>query len=154
MPYDNPPIPPPLPGESETAACARKTRWQFSLRSMMLLMTGTAIAFGLLSTMPIVNGIVLGGFWLVASGWLLTGIVFATGDQKAFCIGAMIVVASTWTGMGGMLLESAQSLAFNIGVPVSGWFGIWLKHLVLLASAVGNGWICIRARRYYSQPNC
>jgi len=125
---------------------------------MMIGITGFAIVCGISSTVPFFSGIVLGGLWLVLSGWLVTGMVLATGDSRAFCIGAAIVVASTWTGMGGQFLQSVQRMVMSIipynGGPsplLPGSFVMWLKHLILLAAAFANGWLCIRAHRYFER---
>lgn len=129
------------------------------MRSMMLGMTGLAVLLGVVVAVPFASGILLGGLWLAASGWLITGIVFAKDDARAFCIGAAVVVASTWTGMGGQFLESIQRLAMSI-VPfdpfgpspsLPGSVVMWFKHLALIAAAIANGWLCIRARRYFEQ---
>jgi len=148
---DTPPEPPPLPPS--------RNAWRFSLRSMLIGMTSFALLCGVLSVVPFASGIALGGLWLVVSGWLLTGIFFAHGDARAFCIGAAVVIASTWTGMGGQFLQSIQGLAYAVKDLITGTpsFGatsdlaMWFKHLILLASAVGNGWLCVGARRYFER---
>lgn len=144
---DSPPEPPPFPLDRKT--------WRFSMRTMMLGMTGFAIICGLFSTFPTLSTMILGAIWLVATGWLLTGIVFAKGDLRAFCIGAAVVVSSTWTGLGGQYLESIIVLVRQFTPSDTyGWPGSlanWLKHFFLLVSAVANGWFCIHARRYFER---
>ncbi|NOY43098.1 MAG: hypothetical protein GXP26_14850 [Planctomycetes bacterium] len=106
----------------------------------------------------VLSHMLLGGLWLGITGWLLTGLVFARGDTRAFCIGAAVVVTSTWTGMGGQFLEAFRTLgallAQGLAVPYSEGLSsvlLWFKHLALLATAIANGWFCIRARRYFEQ---
>jgi len=146
-----PPDPPPLPSQ--------RKEWQFRLRAMMLGMSGFAIFFGVVSIIPTAfTQIALGAFWLVASGWLITGIAFAKNDFRAFCIGATVVATSMWTGLGGRFAQGIQSILRGIPIDwiTTGHTGTnnietWLIHFALAATAVANGWLCIRARRYFER---
>ncbi len=150
---DSPPEPPPLPA-------GRKT-FQFSLRTLMLCMTGFALWFGVVAVLPgFLSNMLLGALWLAGSGWLLTGIVFARGDLRAFCIGAAVVVTSTWTGIGGQFLEAfrilGSSLLGGLVDPHSARMAsmlLWFKHLALFGAALANGYLCIRARRFFEQQS-
>ena len=144
------PEPPPFSPEQQHQSSPSRKTWQFSMRTMLIGMTAFAIMCAMFSAFPWTSGIVLGGLWLAISGFLLTGIVFAHNDKRAFCIGAAVVVASTWTGMGGMFLESLQRLTHGFSTS-SGWPRVWMKHFFLLVSAIANGWLCIRARRYFEK---
>jgi len=99
--------------------------------------------------------IVLGAIWIVASGWLITGIVFAKGDARAFCIGAAVVATSMWSGIGGGFIGGIRSLfreiLFHLGVGGISSSETWLIHIVLAAAAVGNGYLCVLARRYFER---
>jgi len=136
-------------------------RWRFSLRSLMMVMTGIAVVLGLGAALPtFVSQILIGATWLVATGWLVPGIVFAQGDQRAFCIGAAVVVSSTWTGVGARFLEGLRQLVLFVPALIvsdrsAGFMtaDLWLKHILLLAAAVANGWLCIYARRYFERSN-
>ncbi len=150
---DTSPESPPLPP-------SRKA-WQFSLRSMMIGMTSVAIWCGIAAVLPgFLSNMLLGAVWLAGSGWLLTGIVFARGDMRAFCIGAAVVVTSTWTGIGGQFLEAFRTLGISLlGSLVDPYSGqmrsllFWFKHLALLGAAIANGYFCIRARRYFERQD-
>ncbi len=153
MPFaDSPHEPPQLP--------SRKT-FQFSLRTMMLGMTGFALWCGIVAVLPgFLSNMLLGALWLAGSGWLLTGIVFARGDLRAFCIGAAVVVTSTWTGIGGQFLEAFRALGLlllgGLVDPYSGRMTsmlLWFKHLALFGAALANGYLCIRARRYFERQD-
>lgn len=135
---------------------AAKPAWQFSLKALLFATTGFAVFCGLCVVLPAAfSQIILGAFWIVVSGWLITGIVFAKGDKRAFCIGATVVATSMWTGVGGRFVGGLQSLLR--GIPLEWQFTgtsnleVWLIHLVLVAIAVANGYLCIRARRYFEE---
>ncbi len=145
------PEPPPLPAE--------RRAWQFSLRSLFIATTVVALWCGFTAVLPgVLSNMLLGGLWLGITGWLLTGLIFARGDMRAFCIGAAVVVTSTWTGMGGQFLEAFRTLgallAQGLAVPYSDGLAsvlLWFKHVALLATAIANGWFCIHARRYFER---
>ena len=158
------PTPPPLVVDEERSSARQPLRavpFRFSLRTLLRLMTGLAVVFGLGSMLPdALTQIVLGMLWLVASGWLITGILFAKGDARAFCIGATVVVTSMWTGIGGGLIGGIRtllrgSISFWSGGSASGYqvLETWLIHALLVIVAVGNGYLCILARRYFEQES-
>jgi len=146
---DSPTEPLPLPS-------GRRAR-HFSLRALFLVMTAVSLWCGFATVLPgVLSHLLLGGLWLGITGWLLTGLVFARGDTRAFCLGAAVVVSSTWTGMGGQFLEAFRTLGslltHGMGLPYSEGIAsllLWFKHFALLATAIANGWLCIRARRYF-----
>ncbi len=127
----------------------------------MFGMTGFALWFGVVAVLPgFLSNMLLGALWLAGSGWLLTGIVFARGDLRAFCIGAAVVVTSTWTGIGGQFLEAFRILGLSLlgGFmdPYSGRMAsmlLWFKHLAMLGAALANGYLCIRARCYFESQD-
>ena len=131
--------------------------WQFSLRTLLVGTTAFATLCGLVVILPTAfSDLILGAFWIVVSGWLITGILFAKGDKRAFCLGAAVVATSMWTGLGGRFVAGIRSL---LQVIPWHWFAgpfsdtqsleVWLIHLVLVVAAIANGWLCIRARRHF-----
>ncbi len=148
---DTPPTPPPLPSNRKS--------WQFSLRTMFITTTAVALWCGFTVVLPgVLSNLLLGGLWLGITGWLLTGLIFARGDMRAFCIGAAVVVTSSWTGIGGQFLEAFRTLgallAQGLSVPYSEGLTsllLWFKHFALLATAVANGFFCIYARHYFER---
>ncbi len=148
---DSSPEPPPLPPQ--------RRAWQFSLRTLFITTTAVALWCGFTVILPgVLSNLLLGGLWLGITGWLLTGLIFARGDARAFCIGAAVVVTSSWTGIGGQFLEAFRTLgnllAQGLSVPYSEGLAsllLWFKHFALLATAIANGWFCIRARRYFER---
>ena len=152
MPPD-PPTPPPL----EAAASEVSGTFRFSVRTLFRVTTVLALVCGLGTILPIgVSQIVIGLVWIVVSGWLVAGIVFGRGDARAFCIGAILVATSMWTGLGGRFAGGIQS--YLRGIPMS-WgessftdtqgLELWLIHLILAAVAVGNGYSCVLAKRWF-----
>ncbi len=131
-------------------------KWQFSLRTMLFGTTAFAIFLGLATALPTAfSQALIGLIWIAATGWLITGLFFAHGDQRAFCIGAAIVVSSTWTGIGGRFLQGffeIFSLLFG-GIDLPRAITLWLNHSVVAATALANGWLCIQARRYFEQES-
>ncbi len=130
---------------------------RFSMRSLMRLVTGFAVVCGLAVILPIyISQIVLGAIWIAAIGWLVTGVVFARGDQRAFCLGAGIVFTSMWTGVEARFLEGITRLfgALLGGVSIGSHVALWFDFLVLFIAAGANGWLCVRARRYFERNSC
>jgi hypothetical protein len=134
---------------------------RFSLRTLLRVTTALAVICGLGTVLPAsASQVILGAIWIAISGWLITGIVFAKGDARAFCIGAAVVATSMWTGVGGRFAGGISS--YLRGIPLD-WgvssFGdvqvleTWLIHIVLVATAVGNGYLCILARRYFERES-
>jgi len=150
MPMSNAdsPTPPPLPP-------GRKT-WHFSLRSLMIGMTSFAILFGLGAILPYAFSQVLTGLvWIMASGWLVTGLFFARGDQRAFCIGAAVVVSSMWSRIGGRFLQGVFQIfgLFFGGIDLPSGVTAWLDLSLIVVTAVANGYLCIYARRYFERES-
>lgn len=134
-----PPVPPPFPG----GKASKRRGWQFSLRTLLIACTAAAVFFWLVSWLPILTQILIGLVEVATVGVLVVGVVFARGDQQAFCIGAAVVVTSMWTGVGARLIDALYHL-LRLGGPLP-----LLKFLIVLAVAAANGWVCVRARRYF-----
>jgi hypothetical protein len=100
-----------------------------------------------------ISQIVIGAVWIASAGWLITGIFYARGDQQAFCIGASIVVASMWTGVGARFVEGVTRLLMALlgGWRITGQAALWLDLVLLLLAAIANGWLAVRARRYFER---
>jgi hypothetical protein len=95
----------------------------------------------------------IGLIWTALAGLLVTGLVFARGDLRAFCIGATIVYASMWTRSGGMLMEGLQQLAGLVLRPLSAPLVLsnWIDLALLTVIAVANGRFCVHAKRYFER---
>ncbi len=118
---------------------------RFSLRTLLVITTFFAIWCAFVAILPVAfSQLVVGAFWFVATGWLVTGIIFGRGDQRAFCIGAALVASSMWTGLGGQYMQGIHSF-LDFQQPI----GVWLDLVVIAATAVANGWCCIWARRFF-----
>jgi hypothetical protein len=81
----------------------------------------------------------LGVIWIAITGLLITGIVFARGDQRAFCIGATVVFASMWTSGGGHFIGGVRALlhalplgAGSSGIGAAANLQDWLVHVALV----------------------
>ena len=140
------PEPPPLPSQGKP--------WQFSMRTILLGITGFALLCVLISEFPApFSQAFLGLIWIAATGWVVTGLFFARGDERAFCIGVAIVISSTWTGIGGRFLQGAMGifslLSADTVLPRAA--KLWVDHSVFAVAAVANGYLCIRARRYFQR---
>ncbi|NOY30587.1 MAG: hypothetical protein GXP28_10600 [Planctomycetes bacterium] len=130
-------------------------RLRFSTRTLFRITTTLAVICGLSVVLP--NAfiqITIGALWIIASGWLITGLIFAKGDTRAFCIGAAVVATSMWTGIGGGFAGGIRSLLREILFlgSVSN-AETWLIHIALAAVAVANGYLCILARRYFERES-
>jgi len=138
---------PPTPREARPAKLVPRIPVRFSLRTLLSALTVFAFWCAFVAILPVAfSQLVVGAFWFVATGWLVTGIIFGRGDQRAFCLGAGLVASSMWTGLGGQYMQGFHSI---LGVPES--LGVWLDLVVIAATAVANGWCCIWARRYFDR---
>jgi len=130
-------------------------RLRFSTRTLLRITTALAVVCGLGTLLPTsMSQIALGALWIAVSGWLITGIVFAKGDARAFCIGAAVVATSMWTGIGGGFAGGIRILLRKI--LFLGWHSeveTWLVHIALAVTAVANGYLCILARRYFERES-
>ncbi|MAT72737.1 MAG: hypothetical protein CMJ58_24930 [Planctomycetaceae bacterium] len=151
------PIPPPPPVEPrnvQAAAAAPRQPLRFSMRSLLALMTAVAIACAVTTALPRPFALMItGALWIAGSGWLATGVLFARGDRQAFCLGGLIVVASMWTQSGGQMLEGVRVLLRPLGLfELGSSLTPWLQLALVAAAAAGNGWLCVRARRWHQGP--
>ena len=134
--------PPPLPEERTDSLPPLR----FSLRTMLIGTTAFAVFFALEVLLPNApSKILVGALWLAVTGWLLTGLVFGRGDQRAFCLGALLVITSMWTGIGGMFMDGFHRLIGRDFVIVS----IYVDFLIICLTAAANGWLCVKARRVF-----
>lgn len=122
----------------------------------MIGMTGIAAIFGTMAVMPYVAILLLVFVTsYAATGVLTTGVLFGRGDQRAFCIGALVVVLSSWTPTGGGFLGEVVNtfdwLLGGFGMALATYLEAGLKYVVLAILAMINGWLCIRARRYFER---
>jgi hypothetical protein len=121
---------------------------------MMIGITAFAILCGFAAAVPAAfSQALIGLIWIAATGWLVTGLFFAQGDQRAFCIGAAIVVSSTWTRIGGRFLQGVfQIFALFFGdIELPGAVTAWLDLGLIAVVAVLNGWFCVYARHYFER---
>lgn len=142
---------PPLP-DSSPVSLPPRSKWQFSLRTLLTGVTALAFILGIISLLPAAfSQAIIGIFWIAATGCLVTGLFFAQGDQRAFCIGAAVVFSSTWTHIGGRFLQGIFDIfsLLSNGGPMPQSLKLWLYHLAITLVACANGWLCIQARRYF-----
>ena len=128
--------------------------WQFSLRSLFIATTALALACGFAVLVPVeVSHLLIGFIWIVATSLLIVGLFFGRGDRRAFCIGASVVMSSMWTDIGGRFMQGVHFFfdLFTAGSGVSLPITLWLDLAVLAALAVGNGWLCMKARAYFER---
>jgi len=159
MPADQP-TPPPLQLDTEGTVEKRPLRAvpiRFSLRTLLRIMTGLAILFGLATVLGINLGpLFVQIVWLVATGWLVTGLFYARGDQRAFCIGAIIIVSSKWLGADSrfwfVMADTLTDATDTLGIP-RGPVIECVYFAFILAVATCNGYLCILARRYFERES-
>jgi len=137
------PKPPPCPSEESTQKPT--IPWRFSLRSLFGVTTVSAVLLAFGVVMPAsLSWIANGAIWIVAAGWLVIGMVYGRGDQRAFCIGAALVMSSVWTGVGGRYMQG-----FHMLFGAERLLAAWVDLVVLGATAILNGIFCVFARRYF-----
>lgn len=115
-------------------------------------MTVIALGCGFAVIVPVeISHLLIGLIWMIAFGVLTVGLIFGRGDRRAFCIGAFVVVASVWFDIGGRVMQGVHYLfgviSLGYGVPLQ--VMLWLDLGVLAALAVANGWLCVRARKFF-----
>ena len=119
---------------------------------MMIGMTGFAVLCALATALPYAfSQVAIGLIWISVTGWLVTGLFFAAGDQRAFCIGASIVLSTMWTRVGGQFMQGTEELVGYFFVPGLRAVAAWMQIGQILMLAMANGWLCIRARRYFQR---
>jgi len=144
------PVPPPPPfGESAPELLAGKKPLQFSLRFLFVVMTTVAV----MAVLPeVVSQLVVALIHIAATGFLVTGVVFARGDQRAFCIGAAAALLATWSGGGrGLWSVFAYIAGSNPGSSISRSLSPWFDLAILVTVSAANGWFCVWARRYFER---
>lgn len=127
---------------------------RFSLHRLLVAMTALAVGCGFAALMPLeVSHLLIGLIWIVTLSVLTVGVVFGRGDQRAFCIGALIVASSVWTNIGGRYMQGVHHVyeILTLGSGVSLPLMLWLDLAVLFVTAVANGWLCTRARGYFER---
>jgi hypothetical protein len=122
------------------------------LRFLFIAMTVTALGCSLAVLVPVeVSHLLIGLIWIVATSVLLVGVLFGRDDQRAFCIGASVVVSSMWTSIGGRFMQGVHYSFDLVGLGVWQPIVLWLDLAVLALAAVLNGWLCVRARAYFER---
>jgi hypothetical protein len=126
-------------------------RKRFSLQFLFKLTTSLAILCGVAVVMPDwFSQLVIGAVWIVAAGILITGLVFAKGDQRAFCIGATVALSSMWMGPGGRFMAGIHKLINSVpGLSLAQSVLLWIDFLVHVLLAWSLGMLCIRAKEYF-----
>ncbi len=118
----------------------------------MIGMTAFAILCGIAAVLPReLSNLLIGLVWIMAAGWLTIGLVFARGEKQAFCIGAAIVFTSMWTTLGGRFFSGAHDTFLLLFGGFTNRVPIWFDVLCLAAASIANGYLCIRARRYFER---
>ncbi len=144
-----PPEPPPLPTERRSP----KRSWQFSMRTMLIGMTGFAVLLGLQIALDFqLFRLLIQIAWLTVTGWLLTGAVFAQADHKAFCIGAAVVFCTHWIGGDNrfwfVMSDTVTDVTDSLGLPRGPFVEVIYLAFVFCIS-FANGYVCVHARRYF-----
>ena len=149
-----PPPPPAAPPEPREGSLEETQSFRFGLRTLFRAVTALAIVCAIASILPAAfSQLLAGALWIVALSVVVTGVVFAEGDRRAFCIGATIAFTSTWTGVGGRLMGAIRQIAFLMtGIDAPLGAQLWLDLAVLTVMAAGNGALCVAARRYFQRP--
>jgi hypothetical protein len=128
--------------------------WRFSLRSALIGTACFAVWCSIVVVLPqSLNLLLIGLLWTALAGLLVTGLVFARGKVRAFCIGATIVYASMWTRSGGMLMEGLQQLAGLLLRPLNApdTLSHWIDLGLLSVIAFANGQFCVLAKCWFER---
>lgn len=143
--------PPPLPPDAQLLSGRDLRRpLRFSLRTLLRLTGVLAVVCGAAVVLPAgFSQLLVGAAWLAASGWLTIGVIYGRGDARAFSIGAALVVASMWTGLGGRFMQGVHEVQTLLSLEGGRGIAAWIDLAVLAAAAIANGALCVAARRYY-----
>lgn len=144
-------VPPPLPPDAQLLAGREIRRpLRFSLRSLLGLTGLLAVVFAAAVALPAgFSQLIVGAIWIAASGWLTIGLIYGRGDERAFAIGAALVVASMWTGLGGRFMQGVHEVLALVSLGGGRGMVAWIDLLFLSIAAVANGVLCVAAKRYY-----
>lgn len=120
---------------------------RFSMRTLLIATTAFAVWCVAVVILPReFTQIVTGLITYVIVAWLATGLVFCQGDIRAFCLGALLVITSMWTGLGGHYMNGIHAI-----VDLNSSWSIWFDLVVVVVTGAANGWVCIKARRYFQR---
>ena len=122
---------------------------------MLIGIAGFAVWCALTTALPSAfSQALIGLVWITSTGVIVTGLFFAEGDQRAFCIGASVVVSSMWTRIGGRFLQGVFQIFSLItgGLQLPEAMGLWLDLALIALVAALNGWLCMRARSFFEKP--
>ena len=112
---------------------------QYSLRTLMVVMTCVAVACFVLFVLPapwsgLLLGLLLGSCFLLASTAVLSLLIYGEGNIRAFAIGCVLPLSSCWISFrGGMLLPTSSDqggFLFIIGVVTfaSGFVSVGVRR--------------------------
>lgn len=130
-----PPLPPPTRWRD-------RLRWQFSMRTLLIVITAVAIVLGLWTwiawSLPIAMYFIVRGAWIVALVFLVQGALLGTGPTQHFCRGAAIglALALFHSSYGGFTSERGGPL-------------LWLVVMPVFCTSVG-GWAGVRAHAWWT----
>lgn len=108
---------------------------QYSLRSLIILMTGVAIACFVLFVLPEpLSSLVLGCCYLLASTAVLSLLIYGDGDIRAFAVGCILPLTWYWLMFGtrGLMPRSSfdpgYSLVTGVVTLVSGFVSVGVRR--------------------------
>ena len=121
--------------------------FRFSMRTMLIAMTALAVWCAAVALIPSEISLILIGLLSYAMfAFLGAGLLFGQGSQRAFCLGALLVVSSMWTDLGGQFMNGVHQV-----VGIRRPWSLWTDFLLISLTAAANGWVCVRARRYFER---
>ncbi|QDS99969.1 hypothetical protein [Adhaeretor mobilis] len=157
MPSETNP-PPMLPPEAKMigTAASRKPGIRFSMKSLLIAMTGVAVICGLSIALPAeISLVFVGLIWFAITGLIFTTLFFASGEMRAFSIGAAIVASSMWTGIGGQFFQGIHRVLYFLlgGTEVPRGLAAWVDLLVIIVAAIANAVFCVHVKRFIDRHN-
>lgn len=146
-----------LPDDAKLVSEARISGFRFSLRTLLVSFTALAVSLGLAKGLDIdLLSLLIQFAWVAVTGCVITGLFFAQHDQRAFCIGAGLVLSSKWLGGSNrfwfVMSDTLSDTTDLIGIPRGPILEIiYLGFTALIA--IANGLLCIQAMRYFDRTN-
>ena len=123
--------------------------FQFSMRTLLIATTAFAVWCAAVAILPeSLSQIAIGLISYVLVAILAAGLLFGHGDERAFCLGALVVYTSMWTGIGGHYMDGVHKV---LGLYPK--WTLWLDLTVIVLTAVANGWFCVQARRFFQRES-
>src|SRR3972149_2969374 len=124
-----------------------RPRFQFSVQTLLKVVTITAIVLAVLMALPeIIAFPILLTVALAFPTVFLAGVLYGKGELRTFAIGGLFAVIAIWLLFLGQI-GRIDSVLFGYPTIRRGSLGFGLSQILLVTMSCLNGMLCVWARR-------